>query len=104
MTTKQIQVQAVFKDAKCPVVLSDAPAVMWCVENNMHVQFRGVHISDATTGAAEVSPVVEVVLPLSVFFAIQDAANDQAKDLERQGVKRVAAAAVTPTAPGGPAH
>jgi hypothetical protein len=105
--TKQIelkQIQAQFKDQKCPVLISDAPVAMWCADGIMHAQFRAVHLTDPMTGAAEVSPVVEVVLPLSAFFSLQDAVNGQAEQLEKQGIKRVPIAAVTPTPPGGAAH
>jgi hypothetical protein len=98
------QIQAQFKDEKCPVFFADAPIAMWCTENVMHIQYRGAHITDPTTGAAEFSPVVEVVLPLSWFFHMQDVANDHAQQLEKQGIKRVPIAAITPTAPGGAAH
>jgi hypothetical protein len=99
------QVQATFKDQRCPVFLADGqPVVFWCADGVMHAQFRSVHLTDPATGAAEISPLVEVTMPLSVFFSMLDGANAQAEMLEKQGIKRVPIAAVTPTAPGGAAH
>jgi hypothetical protein len=99
------QMQPTFKDGKCPVFLADAqPVVFWCSEGVMHAQYRAMHITDPVTGAADVSPVVEVVMPLSVFFSMLDGGNGQAQLLEKQGIKRVPIAAVTPTTPSGPAH
>jgi hypothetical protein len=106
MTQIQLtQLQPTFKDSRCPVLLADAqPVVFWCADGIMHAQYRALHFTDVTTGAAEASPLVEVVMPLSVFFSMLDGANAQAQMLEKQGIKRVPIAAVTPTAPSGPAH
>ena len=100
------QIQPIFKDAKCPVMLADAqPVVFWTADGIVHAQFRSVHITDVTTGAAEASPLVEITMPLPVFFSMLDGANAQLQALEKQGIKRLSVAAMTQTVPaGGSAH
>lgn len=95
-----------FRDAKCPTVLADAQTVLvWAADGVAHVQFYAVQITNpeqqlqprpsvATT--AEVSPVIQVAMPLSVLGALQKAVDDQFVELEKQGiVKRL----VPPGAP-----
>jgi hypothetical protein len=107
MTTQKIelkQVQMAFKDQPCPRIFADAPTAIWCTDGILHTQYRGVSITDPAIGAGQFSPVAEVVQPLAAFYQTLDAYNEQAKQLEAQGVRRVPLVAVTPTPPGGAAH
>jgi hypothetical protein len=98
--------QPVFKDAKCPVFLADAQQVaMWCHGDAIvRVQFRGLHFTDPATGVMETYPVAEIAMPLGTFFSLQDGANNQAEQMEKQGIKRVSAAQIAPVTGTPPKH
>jgi hypothetical protein len=84
------QIKLTFRDARCPVFFADAqPVPVWSADGVVRVQFRAVHLTDPAS-EGETSPLVEVVMPITVFAALQDAVNKQWQELERQGVKRVA--------------
>ena len=102
MTT---QIQLTFKDAKCPVFFADGqPVAMWNGGDGVvRAQFRSIRISDPAAGG-DVSPLLEVVMPLATFFSMLDAANIQAEQLKQQGVQRVPLTATAPTNTGGPTH
>jgi hypothetical protein len=98
------EIKLAFKDAKCPVFFADAqPVVVWSADGFVRFQFRSVHISDPAT-PAEVSPLVEIVMTLPVFYSMLDGANGQSEQLEKQGVKRIPLAAVAPADTGGHKH
>jgi hypothetical protein len=96
------QIKFTFKDGKCPVVLADAQSVLvWVADGVAHVQFYALQINNPQQlqpHTAEVSPVVQVAMPLPVLGGLQEAVNNQFAELEKQGlVKRVTQPETPPT-------